>query len=124
MNKKILTPIPLYGFDPSEVAIPWIQIMKNNIEVVFATLSDKKATADNIMLTGKKLGFWKFILQARKDAVDAYYELEKNESFCNPIKYVDAQELNFDAVLLPGGHDKGVKGYLESKVLILKQKNQ
>lgn len=117
MPKKILIPIPSYGFDPTEVAIPWKQMTKNNIEVVFATPNGKKASADRIMLDGNNLGFWKFLLQARKDAVNAYNSLEKNKSFCNPIKYTDAKELNFDAIFLPGGHDKGVKEYLESKVL-------
>lgn len=118
MNKKrILIPIPSYGFDPTEVAIPWKQMCEKNIEVVFATPNGEKASADRIMLKGENLGFWKFMLQARKDAVSAYSDLEKNESFCNPIKYIDAQELNFNAILLPGGHDKGVKEYLESKVL-------
>lgn len=117
MNKKILIPIPSYGFDPTEVAIPWKQMSEKNIEVIFSTPNGKKASADSIMLKGKNLGFWKFLLRARKDAVSAYSDLEKNVLFCNPLKYVDAQELNFDALFLPGGHDKGVKEYLESKIL-------
>ena len=115
--KKVLIPIPSYGFDPTEVAIPWKQMSEKNIEVVFATPNGKKASADSIMLKGENLGFWKFLLRAREDAVSAYSDLEKNESFCNPLKYTEAQELNFDAIFLPGGHDKGVKEYLESKVL-------
>ena len=43
--------------------------------------------------------------------------MEKSESFRNPLKYTDVQEKNFDAIFLPGGHDKGVKEYLESDVL-------
>ncbi len=118
MNKKrVLIPIPSYGFDPTEVAIPWKQMFEKNIEIIFATPNGKKASADSIMLNGENLGFWKFLLRAREDAVMAYSDLEKNESFCNPLKYVDAQELDFDAIFLPGGHDKGVKEYLESKVL-------
>ena len=117
MNKKVLIPIPSYGFDPTEVAIPWKQMCEKNIEIIFATPDGNKASADSIMLKGDNLGFWKFLLQAREDAINAYSELEKNISFCNPIKYIYAQKLNFDAVFLPGGHDKGVKEYLESKVL-------
>lgn len=115
--KKVLIPIPSYGFDPTEVAIPWKQMTEKNIAVIFATPNGKKASADVIMLKGENLGFWKFLLQARQDAVSAYADLEKNESFCNPLKYADVQELDFDAIFLPGGHDKGVKEYLESNVL-------
>lgn len=115
--KNVLIPIPSYGFDPTEVAIPWKQMLEKKIEVVFATPDGKKAFADNIMLTGENLGFWGFLLRAREDALSAYSDLEKNESFCNPLKYIDAKELNFDAIFLPGGHDKGVKEYLESKIL-------
>ena len=115
--KKILLPIPSYGFDPTEVAIPWKLISEKNFEIVFITPNGKKATTDSIMLKGEKLGIWKSVLAARKDAVDAYYEMEKSESFCNPLKYTDVQEKDFDAILLPGGHDKGVKEYLESDIL-------
>ena len=70
-----------------------------------------------MILKGNKLGIWKAVLRARKDAVDAYSEMEKSESFCNPLRYSDALEKEFDAILLPGGHHKGVKEYLESEVL-------
>ena len=116
-RKKILIPVPAYGFDPTEVAIPWKLISEKKFEVVFITPEGKKASADSLMLKGENLGIWKFILRARQDAVDAYYEMEKTESFCNPSKYRDVQEKSFDAILLPGGHDKGVKEYLESEVL-------
>ena len=115
--QKVIIPIPSYGFDPTEVAIPWKKMLEKNIEVVFATPDGKKAFADSIMLKGENLGFWKFLLRAREDAVSAYSDLETNEFFCNPLKYIDVRELNFNAIFLPGGHDKGVKQYLESKVL-------
>ena len=116
-NKKVLIPIPNYGFDPSEVAIPWKILTESNFEIVFITPQGNKATTDAIMLKGEKLGILKSVLAARQDAVDAYYEMEKSEPFCNPLKYTDVQEKNFDAIYLPGGHDKGVKEYLESSIL-------
>ncbi len=115
--KKILMPLPSYGFDPSETAIPWKIISEKGFEIVFVTPDGKKTETDNIMLTGKKLGIWKSILRAGKDAVNAYSEMEKHKSFCEPLKYSDVQEEDFDALILPGGHDKGVKEYLESKIL-------
>ena len=116
-TNRILIPLPSYGFDPTEVAIPWKLLSEKNFEIVFITPEGEKAITDRIMLTGEKLRIWKRVLAARKDAVDAYSEMGKIESFCNPLKYNDVQEKDFDAILLPGGHDKGVKEYLESKVL-------
>ncbi len=110
-------PVPSYGFDPSEVAITWKILSENNIDVVFTTPEGKRASADRLMLTGTNLGIWKSILRARQDAVNAYGEMENNESFCQPLKYIDVQAQNFAAIILPGGHDKGVKEYLESAVL-------
>ncbi len=115
--KTVLIPIPSYGCDPTEVAIPWKILSENNIEIVFATPTGKKAQADEIMLSGKGLGILKSALKARKDAVAAYYEMEKTDTFCNPISYDNIKESNFDALFLPGGHDKRVKEYLESKIL-------
>ena len=115
--KRILIPIPSYGFDPTEAAIPWKLISQKNIEIVFITPDGKKANADTLMLSGEKLGVWKSVLQARQDAIDAYFEMEQSETFCNPLKYNAVKESDFDAILLPGGHDKGVKEYLESKIL-------
>jgi len=115
--KSVLIPIPSYGFDPSEAAIPWRLMYEERIKIVFATPDGKKAAGDRIMLNGKKLGPWKPVLQARQDAVEAYFEMEKDESFCNPLKYDTINEKYFDAILLPGGHDKAVKEYLESEIL-------
>jgi len=115
--KKVLIPIPNYGFDPTEVAIPWELLSENNIQVIFSTPQGKKASGDEIMLSGKKLGIWKPVLKARKDAIKAYLEMQKSSAFNNPISYKDIVENDFDSIYLPGGHDKGVKEYLESVIL-------
>ncbi len=116
-SKKVLIPLPSNGCDPSEVGIPWKLMNEVGIEVVFATPKGAKATTDPIMLTGEKLGIWKSVLPARKDAVEAYLEMEKTAAFANPIKYTGINEHDFDAIYLPGGHDKPVKEYLESELL-------
>lgn len=115
--KRVLMPIPSYGFDPTEVAVTWKLISEKGVEIVFTTPEGKEALADSLMLKGHNLGVLKPILRARQDAVDAYCEMEKDKSFCKPLKYIDAKEEHFDALILPGGHDKGVKEYLESEVL-------
>ena len=115
--KKILVPLPTYGFDPTEVAIPWKRLTQAGFEVVFTTPSGEPASPDSKMLKGEHLGIWRPVLQARKDAIDACIDMQSSESFCNPIKYNNVDEKSFDALLLPGGHDKGVKEYLESAIL-------
>jgi putative intracellular protease/amidase len=115
--KKILIPLPSYGFDPTEVAIPWQLLTQAGFEIVFATPFGEPASPDSKMLKGENLGLWKPVLQARKDAIDACIEMQSSEPFCKPIKYNNIDEQSFAALLLPGGHDKGVKEYLESAIL-------
>ncbi len=117
MMARILIPLPSYGFDPTEAAIPWKILSENHCEVVFVTPRGEKGAADAIMLTGRGLGVWKWLLRARRDGVEAYGEMEKSASFCNPLKYTDVEEGEFHGILLPGGHHKGVREYLESEVL-------
>ncbi len=114
---KVLIPVPSYGFDPSEVAIPWKLLRQERHEVVFATPDGRKASPDSCMLTGKGLGIWKTVLAARKDAADACMQMDGDSAFCDPLKYTELREADFDAILLPGGHDKRVKEYLESTLL-------
>src|SRR6267378_1545652 len=115
--KRILIPLPGYGFDPTETAIPWSILSQNKIQVFFATPDGKKAKGDILMLTGKNLGVWKRLLMARLDAVAAYYEMERSDTFSRPLTYDEIKESDFDGLLLPGGHDKSVKEYLESMII-------
>ena len=115
--KKILMPVPAYGFDPTEAAIPWKILSEKGLDIGFATPDGKQACADIFMLRGERLGIWKPLLRARRDAVEAYGEMEASSAFIHPCAYEDLQVASFDALLLPGGHDKGVKEYLESSVL-------
>jgi len=119
MNKNIniLIPLPSYGFDPSEAAIPWKILSQNSIKITFATPNGKPAQGDVIMLTGKGLGIFKPILKAGKDAVEAYGLMHQSKEFLHPINYDEINSADFDGIFLPGGHDKGVKEYLESKIL-------
>ena len=116
-GKNVIIPLPSYGFDPTEAAIPWKVLKENNIEVFFATPNGKVAEADKIILTGKGLGIWKWLLQARQDAGKAYQMMSQDSNFKNPISYSALNDYDFDGILLPGGHDKGVIEYLESKEL-------
>jgi protease I len=114
---RLLIPVPSYGFDPTEVAIPWKIFTGEGIDVVFTTPNGDQPSTDSSMLDGNHLGIWKSVLRARQDAVDAHSELITYDSFCQPMKYAEAKVDDFDALFLPGGHDKRVKEYLESEVL-------
>jgi len=116
-KKKILIPLPTYGFDPTEAAIPWKILSDKGFEPVFSTPDGKPASGDRLMLKGERLGIWKPVLRARTDAVAAYREMEACEAFVHPRTYEEVKEASFDALLLPGGHDKAIKEYLESSVL-------
>lgn len=116
-NKRILIPIPSYGFDPTEVAIPWKILIAGGFEIVFSTPQGNIAEADKIILTGKKLGLFKKLLQADKKAIQNYNELIKSKEFNRPIKYKEIAVKDFIGIYLPGGHDKRVREYLESTIL-------
>jgi protease I len=115
--KRILIPLPNYGADPTEVAIPWKLLSQKNYHITFTTPEGEKATPDLAMLNGKGLGIWRPLLKTRNDAVAACLDMQQSPAFCNPLPYNAAHEPEFDALLLPGGHDKGVREFLESTVL-------
>jgi protease I len=70
------------------------------------------------MVTGVELpALWRRSLMADASAVRCYRELETAPEFGSPIAYAAADAGDFDALLLPGGHDKGMREYLESDVL-------
>ncbi|HRG45547.1 MAG TPA: type 1 glutamine amidotransferase domain-containing protein [Leptospiraceae bacterium] len=113
----ILIPIPRNDFDPSETSIPWKILTSNGFQVEFTTPDALPGEADNIMLTGHGLGVWKKVLMARKDSLLAYSEMTKSNSFRNPKSYNTLKPSDYEGIILPGGHAKRMKDYLESKTL-------
>ncbi len=111
--KKIIIPVPDKDFDTTEVAIAWKIFRKNNIRVVFATEKGNVAATDPLLLTGVIFGQ----LGAKPDAIAAYHEMCLSEEFQHPIIYADIIPSEYDMLYLPGGHAKGMRQYLESKVL-------
>ncbi|MBN2639764.1 MAG: DJ-1/PfpI family protein [Bacteroidales bacterium] len=116
-NKKILIPLPNYGFDPTESSVPWMYLNDAGFQTVFATPDGKPAQADIRMLTGKDLGVLKSVLMNDKNGQRAYAKLEKSSEFHHPISYEQIDWNEFDALLLSGGHDKGMREYLGSALL-------
>lgn len=115
--KRILVPLPTYGFDPTEAAVPWQVLAAQGFQMVFATPDGRPGAADERMVRGTNLGIWKPVLQARADAVAAYRAMEQAAAFRQPLAYAQANVADFDALLLPGGHDKGMREYLESPLV-------
>ena len=117
MMNVIVIPVPHYGFDPTEAAVPWDYLDKQGVEIVFATPDGQMASADERLLTGRGFGPLKKFLMADSNALTDYRRMIASESFKRPLRYADIYPSDFEGLLLPGGHDKGMKTYLESQVL-------
>jgi putative intracellular protease/amidase len=112
-QKGVLIPLPDRDFDTTEVAIPWKTFVEADLKVTFSTETGYIGQTDPRLLTGVIFGQ----LGAKPEAITAYQELEKDEAFRHPIPYESINPQEFDLLLLPGGHAKGMRQYLESKVV-------
>ena len=125
----ILIPLPSVGYDPSEAAVSWQQLAALGHRFSFATPDGSAATADPLMVTGEGLDVWSRIpllkklklvglsLRADGRARAAYAAMLADVAYQKPLRWSDAKASDFDALLLPGGHAKGIREYLESTVL-------
>lgn len=114
MQKPVLMPLPARDFDPTETAIPWQTLSQKGIEVVFATPDGKPAVCDPIMLTGHGLGPWSSLLSADIHAQKAYHHMSETALFRHPRKWHEVTVSDYQGLILPGGHAKGMREYLES----------
>jgi putative intracellular protease/amidase len=113
MAKQVIIPLPDRDFDTTEVAIPWKHFVEAGMQVTFSTEAGHIGQTDPRLLTGVIFGQ----LGAKPDAIAAYRELEKDEAFRHPIPYESIDPQEYDVLLLPGGHAKGMRQYLGSKVV-------
>ena len=110
---RVLVPLPDRDFDVTEVAVPWLVLREAGHAVVFATeagAAGATPAADPLLITGVVFG----LLGARPDALAAYAQLERDPAFVTPMRWADVHAADFDALLLPGGHAKGMRQYLGS----------
>ena len=114
---RILIPIPDVDFDPTETGIPWRTLRQRGHYVVFATPSGNVARADPRMVTGEGLGIFAALMRADDNGRSAYEEMRESEEFRHPISYDDIRPETLDGIILPGGHAKGMREYLESNGL-------
>src|SRR5437867_1244607 len=98
-TKVVLLPLPAYGFDPTEAAVPWRALARAGHRVLFATPEGQPANADRRMVTGAELpSLFRKSLMARPDAVRAYQEMEASEAFREPIAYEKVEPTEFDGL--------------------------
>jgi len=114
---SILIATSTFEYDPTEVGVPWKILRDGGLDVVFATDTGKSGVADQRMINGKGFGILKPLLIAQKGAIATYNEMLADAAFQNPISYGDINVEDYDGLVLPGGHAKGVIPYLESNVL-------
>jgi protease I len=110
----ILMPLPSTDFDPTESGVPWRVLSERGHRVVFATPDGRPGQADHKMVTGEGLGILARLLMADLNGRSAYEAMAQSPEFRDPIAYETIAESAFDALLLPGGHAKGMRPYLES----------
>lgn len=113
----ILFPLPNHDFDPTESAVPWKILKEAGHTIVFATPEGLPGEADPIMVTGEGLGILKKLLANDRNGVEAYEEMSNSPEFLNPLSWNDLRFEDFDALVLVGGHAKGMREYLESPLL-------
>ncbi|KAI0206600.1 class I glutamine amidotransferase-like protein [Astrocystis sublimbata] len=109
---KVIFVMADYGHDPTETAVPWAAFKAAGYEVHFATETGKAPRCDKKMLEGVT----QKLLGASKSAVATYRAMQRSEEMLHPYSWsapsfsLDA----FDLVVLPGGHEKGVRQVIES----------
>jgi protease I len=69
------------------------------------------------MVTGEGLDILSPLLKADANGRSAYLYMEQSDAFQRPISYGEIRAVDFDALLLPGGHAPGMRVYLGSGVL-------
>lgn len=117
MSPRILVPLPAHDFDPSETGIPWSLLTAQGFELTFATPQGLPGEADPRMVTGRGLGPLAPLLAATADARAQYLRMTQSQAFVRPLRWEEIRAGDFDGLLLPGGHAKGMREYLESPIL-------
>lgn len=126
---QLIMPLPSQDFDPTEVAVTWRILRAAGHTVVFATPDGQRAYTDPRMVHGEGLDPWGWVpflkkirliglvLRAESGARDAYRALEQDPHFLDPKRYDELRTTDYDGLVLPGGHARGMRPYLESRSL-------
>lgn len=101
----VLMPVAQAGFDPTEAGVPFVRLRAAGHRVMVATPTGRKAAADQRMLDGQGLGPFKYLMRADHRGRAAYAAMADSAEFSQPLSYGQLTA-DYDALLLPGGHDK------------------
>eukprot|EP00697_Spironema_sp_BW2_P009048 gnl/Spiro4/23822_TR11784_c0_g2_i1.p1 gnl/Spiro4/23822_TR11784_c0_g2~~gnl/Spiro4/23822_TR11784_c0_g2_i1.p1 ORF type:complete len:345 (+),score=64.95 gnl/Spiro4/23822_TR11784_c0_g2_i1:42-1037(+) len=116
-EKRVVIPLPKYGFDPTEVAVPWKVLTILGHQVVFATEDGQMSDgADKVVLNGCAGGLVKVFPRP----AELYDEMIHSPEYRKPAKWQDITTESFDGFLVPGGHDAGINQMLNSPLLMEK----
>jgi putative intracellular protease/amidase len=111
---RVLIPLPDTDFDVTEVAVPWRLATRAGHTVTFATEHGGSApAADPKLISGVLFGR----LGAEPEPLRFYREMTHSEEFQNPIPWREIHPVDFDGLVLPGGHAPGMRQYLGATVL-------
>ena len=105
--------LPSGGFDPSECAVPWRAVVRAGYDVQFATPDGAVSAADR-RLTDDGFSVLNPVLMTKPDGLAAYAEMIASEAFQSPSSHGEIQLSDGDSLLIPGGHEKGVRTLMES----------
>jgi len=113
--KKILAPLPDRDFDTTEISVPWKILKHEGWDVIFATENGSTPETDPYLI--RKEGVLFGYLGADPEAKLFYKEMRKDPHFQRPISWGMIKPTDYDAVILTGGHAKGMRQFLEGKLL-------
>ncbi len=111
----VLFLLPENDYDPTECAVPWYLLTQAGWQVTFATPEGKPAYADTRLVT---TGFGPLspLFMTRKRDLKHYDSMTRDASFLTPLRYDQVDMSQLSGVLIPGGHAKGVKTLLDSRI--------
>ncbi|KAH9890797.1 class I glutamine amidotransferase-like protein [Xylariomycetidae sp. FL2044] len=109
---KVLFMMADYGHDPTETAVPYTAFKNARYEIEFATENGKVPRCDKKMLEGMT----QKILGASKSVIQQHKKMVRSPEMLHPRSWTSADFTldPYDLVVLPGGHDKGVRQIIES----------
>jgi putative intracellular protease/amidase len=110
MAARIWIPLPDHDFEPTEAAVPWRILTRAGHSVVFTTENGARAAADQRLFTGVVFGK----MGASEEAKRIYAEMEASAEFQHPARWGEVDVSSFDGLVLPGGHARGMRQYLDS----------
>jgi protease I len=120
---KILCLLPQTDFDPTEAAVPWSVLANAGNDFAFSTETGAVAQCDMITLTGDGLPAHLAMLKCRPENRLLYEAMAQSEAYRAPLRWDCVNPNEFDALLMPGGHAKGMRPYLESEAVFAIARN-